>query len=543
MQNFNWKNPDYLPILAERQRRLLFIRANPKKLPALKEFYKNNIAQFIHDWGWTYDTRLEEGTTIPFLLFERQREWVDWFIDRLKNKENGITPKSRELGLSWLAISVCSSICLFENGRSFGFGSQVKADVDNSANPDSLFWKGRFFLEHLPKEFSGGWNRKANSIDMQMLFPDTDSSITGDCGDDIGRGGRKYAYIIDESAHLQHPVSVEASLSNTTYCRIDISSVKGTNNPFAQKMLDGKTPQFLFHWRQDPRKDDAWYKKMCEKYDPVTIAQEVDIDLHASTDGILIPSAWVQAAIDADKKLLISPSGVRKGALDVADEGRDSNAFAGRHGILLDHLESWKGKGSDIFETVERSFMLCDVLGYRQFDYDADGLGAGVRGDSRVINERRETQGQRQIQVTAFQGSGSPDRPEVMDKVSGRKNKDLFANRKAQAWWGLRYRFQQTYRAVVEGVAPESVDHLISLPSDLPDLGQLCVELSQPTYSLNSAGKILIDKQPEGSKSPNLADAVNEVFASSIIPLTERDKIRTRVQAFKPSDTSMGYLG
>ena len=38
------------------------------------------------------------------------------------------------------------------------------------------------------------------------------------------------------------------------------------------------------------------------------------------------------------------------------------------------------------------------------------------------------------------------------------------------------------------------------------------MELSQPTYSINTAGKILIDKQPEGASSPNLADAVMIAF-------------------------------
>jgi phage terminase large subunit len=33
-------------------------------------------------------------------------------------------------------------------------------------------------------------------------------------------------------------------------------------------------------------------------------------------------------------------------------------------------------------------------------------------------------------------------------------------------------------------------------------------ELSQPTMSRNSRLKLIIDKQPEGTRSPNLADAV-----------------------------------
>jgi hypothetical protein len=70
----------------------------------------------------------------------------------------------------------------------------------------------------------------------------------------------------------------------------------------------------------------------------------------------------------------------------------------------------------------------------------------------------------------------------------------------------MRLRFQSAYRAVVEGM-PYSADALISIDPALPELNQLCVELSQPTYTLTAAGKVIIDKVPDGAASPNLADA------------------------------------
>ncbi|ENR0825954.1 TerL protein, partial [Escherichia coli] len=99
----------------------------------------------------------------------------------------------------------------------------------------------------------------------------------------------------------------------------DLSSVNGMNNPFAQKRHSGKIPVFTFHWRSDPRKDDEWYHKECEKIDnPVIVAQELDLNYQASAEGILIPSEWVQAAVDAHIRLGIQPGGQRLGAMDVA---------------------------------------------------------------------------------------------------------------------------------------------------------------------------------------------------------------------------------
>jgi hypothetical protein len=45
-------------------------------LPALRQFYRDNPAQFIIDWGMTTDPRnLDYGlpVTIPFLLFPDKR--------------------------------------------------------------------------------------------------------------------------------------------------------------------------------------------------------------------------------------------------------------------------------------------------------------------------------------------------------------------------------------------------------------------------------------------------------------------------------------
>ncbi len=280
-------------------------------------------------------------------------------------------------------------------------------------------------------------------------------------------------------------------------------------NTFYEKRASGLIEVFTCHWRDDPQKDQAWYDKQVEDLaNPVVVAQELDIDYAASIEGVLIPSAWVQAAVDAHLKLGILPSGDRRGGLDVADEGKDKNAFCGAYGILVDHIEEWSGLGGDIFATAEKAFLLCDTLGYNGFRYDADGLGAGIRGDSRIINARR----QHELPIDAFRGSESPFNPEGED-VKGRKNQDFFANRKAQAWWALRERFRRTWEWVTKD-KPCNPDEIISISSSAGAHVKLCTELSQPTYGVNAVGKIVIDKAPDGVRSPNLADAVMIRFAT-----------------------------
>lgn len=521
---FDFRNPDYQMVLEWRLERLERLRENPESFGKLARFYKDNPAQFIIDWGMTVDPRnAERGlpSRIPFLLFPKQEEWIHWFFERWKNGEPGITEKTRDMGMSWLTIAMASSICLFNKGVYAGFGSRKEEYVDKIGSPKSLFDKARNFISMLPQEFRGTWDIKKHAPHMRIIFPDTGSAMTGEAGDGIGRGDRASFYIVDESAFLERPQLVDASLSATTNCRQDISTPNGMGNSFAERRHSGNIKVFTFHWRDDPRKDDAWYEKQCLELDPVTVAQEIDIDYQASVEGVLIPSAWVQASIDAHIKLGIEPSGARIGSFDVADEGKDKNALIGRYGILVNYADSWSGKGSDIFKSVVKVANAANDHQWGSVIYDADGLGAGVRGDSEIVNRDRVAEKLHKIDFNAFKGSESPSEPDkaFIKDASGKviTNKDFFTNLKAQTWWLLRQRFQNTYRAVVEGMDYDP-DEIISLDGSMEGITQLTSELSQPTYSKTTAGKIIVNKKPDGTKSPNLADGLNMSFA----PIVDR---------------------
>lgn len=530
--SFDWKNPDYDPIWNKRAERLKLLRSDKELMAGAFEFYskRENYWRFIRDWGVTFDPRraeLGQPSSMPFLLFDKQREWIDWVLERWENRENGLTEKSRDCGVSWLTVALASTICTFENGIVFGMGSRDQDTLDKTGDPSSLFWKAKFFMNNLPREFRQGWNEKADAMFMRISFPATGSTITGDAGDNIGRGGRASIYVVDEAAYLKHPKMVDASLSATTNCRIDVSSVNGMASPFAQKRHSGRVPVFTFHWRHDPRKDDAWYEAQKNTLDPITLAQEIDINYSAAAEGVLIPSEWIQAAIDLDQFLKLDITGDRFVSLDVADEGRDLNAAAARYGIRLEDVDEWSGKGSDIFETVVKVFHVCEEFGANQFRYDADGLGAGVRGDARAINNDRRAARKSQIVAYPFRGSGKvlaptkpvpnadPDRMVTNLKLA-RKNEDYFMNAKAQEWWNLRLRFQRAFRVRQAGsLGKYKLDDLIVLNGKIAKLVKLIQELQQVTYSITTSGKILVDKQPDGMPSPNLADSVMIVYSSS----------------------------
>lgn len=528
----DFRSLDYDQVFLDRYTRLKRLQAIMKEdetyLPKIKAYYKDDIATFIEHWGITYDPRaIEIGkpSRIPFILFPRQREWINWVIARWKNQEGGASEKSRDMGLSWLSVSVACSLCLFYPGMAIGFGSRKEEYVDRVGFPKSLFFKARMFMENVPKEFRGEWSVKRDAPHMRLSFPDQGSNISGEAGNNIGRGDRAAIYFVDEAAYLEQPEDIDAALSQTTNCRIDISSAHGMANPFAQKVMSlrGSDRLFTFHWRDDPRKDEDWYAKQKRDFSRTIVAQEIDIDYSASVEGLVIQSEWVQAAIDAHKKLGFEVTGEKRAALDLADEGPDKNVFVGIHGVLIENVYEWSGKTIDIAETMDRAFDFCDEHDYDGFLYDADGLGAGARGDARKINDKRKISNLDLLEVVPFRGSGAVIDPHkqafeegsTQGSPSGRKsrtNADYFGNFKAQAWWSLRTRFIKTWRSI-EGIEQYPYDELISIDSALPLRNRIIMELAQPTFIRNQAGKMLIDKKPDGAASPNLADSIMMVFS------------------------------
>lgn len=537
----NWKDPDYDAIITRRienlQRLRQEIARDPSVLDDLKAYYRENPADFIDDWGVTYDPRNAEigrPTYVPFILFPKQREWIDWVMARWRNREPGLCEKSRDMGVSWAAMALSCTLCLFREGLAIGVGSRKTEYVDKIGTFKPLLPKARIFMENLPVEFKGDWVAWRDAPFMRVTFPTTGSIIAGEGGDDIGRGDRTSLYLVDEFAHFERPDLVEAALSQTTNCRIDMSSVRGMNNAFAQKRWSGRVDVFIFDYKSDPRKDQAWYDKQCAELDPVVVAQEIDRDYQASVSGIVIPAAWVRACVDAKRVLGIAPSGTKGASMDVADEGADKNAIALTTGTTVDSTEEWTGQGSDIYQSTEHGFEKAEAHGSDFLEYDADGLGAGVRGDARVINEGRVAAGGKAIRAVGFRGSEAVHDPDGIVEGTigregdrGRTNKDYFLNRKAQAWWEIRRRARNTFRWIVgfpdprTGVnvkVPCAPDEILDISSACPHHMKLVAELSQATYKQTMVGKIQINKAPEGMKSPNRADAVVIRFAPKEAP-------------------------
>jgi len=553
MSNIDYLNPDYTDVFIKRQEKLAEIRKNPQLLAALKVYYRDNPWDFISDWGFTFDPRqIEKGLlpNIPFVVWPKQEEYLKWLDAQWKNGEYGIVEKSRDCGVTWLSVAYACSNWLFVPGFSAGFGSAKEDKVDRKGDPDCIFEKIRFFLGHVPPEFMpAGYVPRLHSGFMKMINPETGATITGDAGDQIGRGGRKSVFFVDEAAFVERQQAVANSLSQSTNCQIDISTFNGNGNLFYRNSLrfHGTRRKFIFDWRDDPRKDDAWYAKQKAERDPITIAQEIDRDPNASAEDVFIPSQWVQAALDLHKLIKVPPTGIRCTAFDPADTG-DAKAIASRHGYVVTAAELMVD--GDITQAIPWAYNRAYQTNSEIFTYDADGMGAPVM--KLAFKQYQDTR----LEFQTFYGSGSVQDPKKRygekdgeRDLSLKTNADTFLNFRSQAATWMRDRFEQAFivrQQVEKGgmVLDIDFDNLISIDSACINKFELVAELSRPKRIYTNNGKIKVESKKEmkarGIESPNLFDALMMVCATKAPKKKKNIRSTANTRSIRARDPGLG---
>lgn len=499
------------------------LRTSPHAREICRKFYAANPIQFIEDWCITYDPRVEVKY-LPFKLFPKQKDFINFLEGCLKDREGGLVEKSRDMGITWACAAYSAWRFLFHPGTAIGFGSRNGDMVDNLGNPSSIFEKIRMIFRFMPEFWlPEGFKLKKHATEMRIINPQNGATIIGECGDEIGRGGRTTMYFKDESAHYERPERIEAALGDNTDVQIDVSSVNGTGNVFHRRRMAGElwepgkvmskgfTRVFIFDWRDNPLKSQEWYDNRRAKAEREGLlhifAQEVDRDYAGSKERIIIRAEWVKAAIDAHIKLGFDGSGEKVAAADIADGGADKNALVYRNGVILRYADHWPGEAGDM---AEKAVPVCAEAGIEEIFYDSIGVGVGFKTKTNTMKEW-PTWPQR-LRVFPWDAGAAPLNPEdhtIPDDLESPLNKDQYMNVKAQGWFALRARFWKTFCAVTRGDKFDPSE-LISLSSaDLGSkLSQIEMELSQPVHKYSSDGKTLVDKAPNGTPSPNLADAI-----------------------------------
>jgi hypothetical protein len=446
------------------------------------------------DWCWTYDPRnpaVGLPANIPWIPWQRQIDFIEWFYTKYLNQERAMVEKSRDAGATWLFCLVFLREWRWEEGFAAGIGSRKLTLVDDKENPKAVFVKLRELLYRQPKWwFPKGFNDKCDKI-ANLINPENGANIAGEGGDDIGRGDRRSVYLVDEAAFLEHPMMAESALSQTTNCQFDLSTPNGMNH-FGQKRHSGKLDVFTFHWKQDERKTEKWYENEKKTLDSVVVAQEIDIDYHASVEGLFIPPEHVKAAIE----LNLPNAGKKSAGLDVAAGGGNLSSLALREGSCVKVVSKNYKNGNDLVHWAidEGNEAKIDYMNY-------DKIGVGHSVYSTI--ERTE----RNISFEKFGVNAGASPSDVFYPEFNKKGKDIFANARAEWWYITARKFKKTHEYATAGIK-HPLDELISIEND----GELIAQLSSPKKFVTETGKVKVESKQQmltrGIKSPDKADAL-----------------------------------
>lgn len=552
--------PNYAQVHAWRRQQLARFERDPAYLASAKAYYgqmkPQSCIDYINHWCDLYEPRNlgKSGAVVrmPMILFRRQDDLIRFFFACILGEANGLVDKSRDMGASWCGLSFSDWAWTFQAGSAIGWGSNKFEQVDKLGEPDTLFEKLRQQILAAPDIFRPNVTREVDLKIGLCVNPENGSVISGQGGTNIGRGGRRWAYFTDEDAHLQHAEQVEAALSENTRCRIGMSSAGPPGTIFDSKRESGvvwepgqavvkdRTNVFIMDWSDHPEKTAEWYAGRRAYYKsigrPQIVAREIDRNPMGAQEGIIIAYEYVQAAVDAHRVLGFDDDGGWSGGLDVADQGVDTNALVRSRGVVVKAANEW-AQERDPGVTARKAFRLCRDTSPIVLQYDCIGLGTNVKSEFNRLTEDDDvdTSWLQLVPWAANAAVLNPGDRVIKDDKTSPTNKNYFENFKAQAWWSIERMFYKTWLCVeakkrgelevddsglgVEYVVTDEdgnvmrfgVGELISLDSSSIEdasLKKLMRELTQATWGQSTRLKMLVNKAPDGSKSPNLADAL-----------------------------------
>ncbi len=522
------EHAEYAEDVHNREDWLAWCRRDPKtRWAAIKRHYRNgHIGQMIDDWGWTIApsrARDELNVRVPFRLWPRQWELCDWLWKHFKTGKPGVIAKARDCGCSWMTMAFSACLCTLYKDLIIGVVASDEDKLDSSKDPNPTLPKAREFLMSCPPELRAGFDGTTDTApNLKVVFPETGSLIRGWTGrGDQGRGARSALMLVDEAAFFVE--SVDAALSGISDCRIDLSSANGTadQNNFFNKVESGDFDTFWFKISDDPRRTPEWIAEKKKTLDPVVWASEYEISFVASIDKQMFEWKWVEAAIGLlpllEQRDGFKNTGVRRAALDVSDQGKDKNCLTISQGVLLEYLELWSGAGSNQSETCAHAFAVLDERGgIGDLVYDASAVGAGIAGAALKLNSER----QRQIYLRRFIG-GSTDypNPTALARGTDRTVESFFRNLKGFAYWTLRQRLLESWKAFNGEDYDKSL--VLCIHPKLPHLDLLKNELSQIQRKYDAQDRLVINKAPERqgkprAKSPNCADSLSMLMGGCV---------------------------
>ncbi|MGL5077533.1 MAG: terminase large subunit domain-containing protein [Waterburya sp.] len=459
---------------------------------------RRDIIFWINNFVVAYNPRTKPAI-LPLYLFPRQIECISWIVDRYDKGEFATVVKARYCGASWLASCVLLHKILFSYDFVGCFASNKASSVDKLGNPDALFSKVEMIIKRLPSwmcTINLDTDRKVNLLINRA----TNSTLIGQSGRDIGRGGRSSMVFVDEFAFVQFDTDTLSALSENTDCAIFISTPNGKDNQFFTLSQNDNVPTFYYHWTDDLRRTPEWRKEQTLRFGKHIASQELDCSFDTSLEGQLIENEWSNDSINSHNTIDFEESyNINIGA-DIAVSGSNKTVVTVLKGRIV--IEIITLPAAKLGQTTSKLVEICHRYATTGFNvsltYDGDGVGSAVTSYLDDIPNLR-------FAINEFHGGSSPS--DTIIPNLNRSPKDLCANARAYGYWKLRETLRKTSE-VINGIYQHDASECISIPQN----SSLLVDLGKTMAKHNNAGKLLMESKmvmrQKGISSPDYSDSL-----------------------------------
>lgn len=259
---------DHYKNAAYRREMLKLAGGDPAAAAQIKTLCAEDPLFYINTFCFTYSPKdSSSGYPItPFVTYPFQDETILSLLNCINRGTDVATPKSRDMGASWMCLTAIEWCWHFRDFLSFLMVSRVEDLVDKTGDPDALFWKIDFLHKYQPKWLlPSGRHLLGNDpcrTKLHLMNCDNGSVIDGQSTTgNVGVGGRRTAMMLDEFAAFERDAgyAVLTGTRDVTNCRIFNSTPRGRN---AFYDVVHKTSSYVkrLHWSRHPLKSQGLYE-------------------------------------------------------------------------------------------------------------------------------------------------------------------------------------------------------------------------------------------------------------------------------------------
>lgn len=236
------------------------LRDKPETHAGISEMCRQDVLFWINSFVWQYNPDHPHRRVAPFVTWPKQDKCILAIVDHIHRRRDLILEKSRYQGASWIVVDIFDWLQRYHPWTKTHMVSR-KEDLVDSVSDESLFWKLDFIDEWMPDfmklNLKGTRDRQA----MYRRNPANNALMTGEATTKrAGVGARATNMLMDEFAQIQQGFEILHRTTETTHCRIFVSTHVGQDTAFFQICQSGAIDKVVLHWTDHPEQSRGLYR-------------------------------------------------------------------------------------------------------------------------------------------------------------------------------------------------------------------------------------------------------------------------------------------